>query len=179
MRSNLSRRAAITAAIFLGFAGAVAADAPQPAQSVDLSRFAGRWYEIARTPNRGQPACLQLAVEVTRPADGRFSVTNTCRRAEGQPRVVRANGTVIDARSNAKIRLTAAGVLGFGGLASQEYWILDRAADYNWAILGTPGGNYFWVWSRQAEPSAAARAALISRVRTLGYNTSNIVHTGR
>ena len=179
MRSRLPRRAAVAAAIFLGFAGAVAADAPQPAQSVDLGRFAGRWYEIARTPNRGQPTCVQLTVEVTRPADGRFSVTNTCRRAQGQPRVVRANGRVLDARSNAKIRLTADGMLGIGGLASQEYWILDRAADYSWAILGTPGGNYFWLWSRQAQPSAEARAALLSRVGSLGYNTANAVHTGR
>lgn len=179
MRSSLYRRAVIVAAVFLGFAGAVAAEAPQPAQSVDLSRFAGRWYEIARTPNRGQPLCEQLAVEVTRPADGRFSVTNTCRRTQGQPRVVRANGRVLDARSNAKIRLTASGMMGIGGLASQEYWILDRAPDYSWAILGTPGGNYFWLWSRQARPSAEARAALLSRVGSLGYNTANVVHTGR
>src|SRR5690606_11663164 len=130
MRSSFYRRVAVVAAVFLGFAGAVAADAPQPAQSVDLSRFAGRWYEIARTPNRGQPLCEQLTVEVTPPADGRFSVTNTCRRAQGQPRVVRANGRVLAARSDAKIRLTAGGMIGDVGLAHREPSLLDRAPDY-------------------------------------------------
>ena len=179
MRTSLFRRIALGTAIALGLAGAVAADAPQPAQRVDLARFSGQWFEIARTPNRGQPTCEQLAVEVTRPAGGQFSVTNTCRRSSGDPRVVRANGRVVDAASNAKIRLTATGFMSLGGLASQEYWILDRAGDYSWAILGTPGGNYFWIWSRQPTPSAEARAALLSRVRALGYDTSRVVHTGR
>lgn len=179
MSRSLFHRLALGVALAVGLAGAVAADAPQPAQRVDLARFSGNWYEIARTPNRGQPACEQLAIEVTQPSNGRFTVTNTCRRASGDPRVVRANGRVVDAGSNAKLQLTATGMMGLGGLASQEYWILDRAGDYSWAILGTPGGNYFWLWSRQARPSAEARAAMLARVRALGYETSNAIQTGR
>ena len=78
--------------------------------------------------------------------------------------------------ANNRLRFRAqGGAAGFIGV-SQEFWVLDRADDYSWAILGTPGGNYFWLWSRSHSP--ANRAALLARVRALGYDTSNVVHVG-
>lgn len=158
----------------VAFATVALADAPAPRRAVDLERFDGRWYEIARTPNANQPTCTRLQIDVTRTGD-EFTVVNTCARPSGEPRVVRASARPINEHNN-RLRFRArSGAAGFVG-ASQEFWVLDRAEDYSWAILGTPGGNYFWLWSRSHSP--ANRAALIARVRALGYDTSNAVHVG-
>ena len=158
----------------LAFATVAFADAPAPRRAVDLSRFDGRWFEVARTPNRNQPACTRLQIDVTASGDA-YSVVNTCTRASGDPRVVRATASPLN-DSNNRLRFRAqGGAAGFIGV-SQEFWVLDRADDYSWAILGTPGGNYFWLWTRSASPSN--RSALLARVRALGYDTSNAVQIG-
>ena len=163
------------AAALTVFAGAALADAPAPARSVTLSQFDGRWYEIARTPNRNQPTCTRLQIDIAAGEGGSYNVVNTCSRASGDPQVVRAEVSPLNNANNRlrfRARSGAAGVIG----ASQEFWVLDRAEDYSWAILGTPGGNYFWLWTRSASP--ANRSALLARVRALGYNTSNAVQIG-
>lgn len=157
------------------FAGAALADAPAPAHAVTLSDFDGRWYEIARTPNRNQPTCTRLQIDISAGSGGNYSVVNTCSRASGDPQVVRATASSLNSANNRLRFRAASGAAGFIG-ASQEFWVLDRADDYSWAILGTPGGNYFWLWTRSANP--ANRAALLARVRALGYNTSNAVQIG-
>jgi len=157
------------------FAGAALADAPAPARSVALSDFDGRWYEIARTPNRNQGPCTRLQIDIS-PADGgAYTIVSTCNRASGGPQVARSTATSLNAANNRLQFRATSGAAGFVGVR-QEFWVLDRADDYSWAILGTPGGNYFWLWTRSANP--ANRAALLARVRALGYNTSNAVQIG-
>ena len=158
----------------IAFSTVALADAPAPRRAVDLQQFDGRGYEIARTPNRNQPSCNRLQIDVTRSGDA-YNVVNTCQRASGEPRIVRASASPLNDANN-RLRFRAqGGAAGFIGV-SQEFWVLDRADDYSWAILGTPGGNYFWLWSRSHSP--ANRAALLARVRALGYDTSNVVHVG-
>lgn len=171
---KLTKLIAATAALTV-FAGVAMADAPAPARSVTLSQFDGRWYEVARTPNRNQPTCTRLQIDIAAGEGGNYNVVNTCSRASGDPQVVRAEVSSLNSANNRlrfRARSGAASVIG----ASQEFWVLDRAEDYSWAILGTPGGNYFWLWTRSAAP--ANRAALLARVRALGYNTSNAVQIG-
>lgn len=157
------------------FAGVALADAPAPRRSVDLDRFDGRWFEIARTPNRNQPSCTRLQIDISAAGGGAYTVVNTCNRSSGDPQVVRASASPINDANN-RLRFRArSGAAGFVGV-TQEFWVLDRADDYSWAILGTPGGNYFWLWTRSAQP--ANRAALLARVRALGYDTERAVQIG-
>lgn len=162
-------------AALAAFATAAFADAPAPRRAVDLTRFDGRWFEIARTPNSNQPTCTRLQIDVTAADGGAYSVVNTCTRSGRDPQVVRATATSLNEANNRMRFRARSGAAGFIG-AAQEFWVLDRADDYSWAILGTPGGNYFWIWSRSANPSN--RANLLSRARALGYDTANAVQIG-
>ncbi|MFN3536200.1 lipocalin family protein [Brevundimonas sp.] len=155
--------------------------APQPvsAQVADLNleRFSGRWYEIARNPNRFQRDCTRLSVDFTARDDpGRYRVVHTCtRRSDGEIETLNANARVTD--SNARFRMSLAGIPSFGGLASQSYWVWHRSADYSWAIMGLPDKSHFWIWSRRENPSADVRRAALSRARALGFDTSDVVST--
>ena len=62
----------------------MAAPVVTPVPSVDLDRYSGRWFEIAKYPNRFQKHCAgSTTAEYATRLDGRVTVTNRCRRADG------------------------------------------------------------------------------------------------
>ena len=145
-------------------------------EDLNLERFSGRWYEIARNPNRFQRDCTRLSVDFTARDPGRYRVVHTCtRRSDGEIETLNANARVTD--SNAKFRMSLVGLLSLGGLASQNYWVWHRSPDYSWAIMGLPDKSHFWIWSRRENPSADVRRAALSRARALGFDTSEVIST--
>ena len=60
---------------------------------------------------------------------------------------------------------------------SGDYWVLDRGDDYQWAIVGEPSGQYLWVLSRKALPSAEEKTLYRQRVETMGYNWALVRET--
>ena len=150
-------------------------------RSIDMDQFDGRWFEIARSPNDAQKDCRRAQIDFT-PQDraNRYSILVTCtRRADGGVETLRANARVTDPGTNVRFRFTLTGLLGVGGLAGQNYRVWDHAGDYSWAIMALPDRSDWWVWHRSQSPSAAERTRLIARARALGFDTGEVVHTGR
>jgi len=179
-----STRASRFATLMPVLAAAVVLTAgPAAAQSrnVDLDRFDGRWFEIARNPNNVQKDCRRAQIDFTPQSRAdRYGLLVTCtRRADGGIETLRANARVTDTTTNARFRFTLAGLLSFGGLAGQNYWVWDHAPDYSWVIMGLPDKSGWWIWNRSQSPSEATRRQLLARVAALGFDTANPVHTGR
>lgn len=150
------------------------------ARAVDMDRFDGRWFEIERSHNNVQKDCSRAQIDFTpQDAPGRYGLTVTCtRRADGQVETLRANARVTDAETNAKFRFTLTGLLSFGGLAGQNYWVWDHDPDYGWAILALPDKSDWWIWRRSPSASPAERQRLLARARALGMDMSRVVSTG-
>ena len=150
------------------------------ASDVDLARFDGRWFEIERNHNNVQKDCSRAQIDFTpRDAADRYAIAVTCtRRNDGRVETLRANARVTDTATNAKFRFSLTGLLSFGGLAGQNYWVYDHASDYSWAIMGLPDKSNWWIWHRNQNASQAERDRILSRVRALGFSTSRVVHTG-
>lgn len=163
----------LAVAALLGAAAEAAA--PRPKKPIQMDRFMGRWYEVARTPNARQKGCFAASAYWAKDAKGRISVLNSCRKGSptGREDTVRATVRRVDG-PGAVIEMAF-----FGGVINQEYWILDRADDYQWAIMGTPGGNYVWAFSRKPNPTAAERSGLLRRVKALGYDVGKLEMAGR
>ena len=158
-------------------AGAAAAQS----LSVDMERFPGRWFEVLRSPNDVQRDCRRPQIDFTaqQRADRYGLVVRCTRRADGEVELLQANARVTDPGVNTRFRFTLTGLLSFGGLAGQNYRVVDRAADYSWAILALPNGSDWWIWHRSQTPPASVRTELIARARAAGLDTSQVVHTGR
>lgn len=144
---------------------------PEPAKAVDLNRYAGLWYEIGRYENGFERGCEGVTARYTVRDDGLVGVVNTCRQgdAAGEERSVEGRGKVVEASGNAKLKLSF-----FGPFYVGDYWVLDRAEDYSWSIVGEPSGRYLWLLSRTPRPSDGVRQTILNRVRDLGYDLALI-----
>lgn len=144
---------------------------PEPAKSVDLNRYAGLWYELARYEQGFQKGCEGVTAEYALRDDGKISVLNRCRKPDGDIDDAKGKAKIVDEDTNAKLKVS------FFGPFYGDYWILDRDDDYRWAIVGDPSGRYLWLLSRDPTPGESQVNALISRARELGYDTSYLRRT--
>jgi apolipoprotein D and lipocalin family protein len=160
----------LLAAAVLAAGPAFAAPPSPPTQRIELSKMMGRWYEVARLPNKMQGGCQAGTSDWTRSAEG-FSVVQTCHKGSptGPSQEWKAKAKVADPKTNAKLQMSF-----FGGLVKQEYWVLDHRADQGWLILATPGGHALWLMSQRPTLSAAVRAQALARVKQLGYDVSRL-----
>lgn len=143
---------------------------PQPAKSVELDRYLGRWFEMARYEAPFQKGCEAVTADYSLRGDGTIKVINSCRQGavDGKAKVATGKAKVVDTATGAKLKVS------FFGPFYGDYWVLDRADDYSWSIVGEPSGRYLWILTRAAKPDGAIRAQLESRVKALGYDWSLI-----
>ena len=126
--------------------------------------------KIARLPNSIQRGCQAGASDWTRSAEG-FTVVQSCHKGapDGPISLWKAKARVADPVSNAKFKMTF-----FGGLVSQEYWVLDRRDAEGWLILATHDGKYLWLMSQRPVLPASARAQAVGRIRQLGFDPASL-----
>lgn len=137
-----------------------------PLATVDPERYAGRWYEIARLPNIFERDCEAAMADYALRADGRISVRNTCRTAEGRRREAAGSARIVDPETNAKLKVR------LGGPWEGDYWVLDRADDYSWSLVGEPSGRFLWILARTRHIGDDLRADLLQRLEARGYDTT-------
>jgi len=142
-------------------------DVPEPAKPVDLARYLGKWFELARHENRFEKGLDGVTAEYALLPDGKIEVTNSGQRGwpKGEPHLVQGRAIVADEETNAKLKLSF-----FGPLYTGDYWVLDHDDDYGWAIVGEPSGRYLWVLAREPRPDPATAEAIFARVEALGYD---------
>jgi apolipoprotein D and lipocalin family protein len=179
--STVLGAALLIAVVLMGVAPPLSAQATTPMATVewvDLDRYLGNWYEVARLPNRFQRNCLgDVQAHYARRPDGRLDVVNRCRTADG-PIEARGVGRVVDPRTSSKLEVRfAPAVLSFIPLVWGDYWIIGLAGDYSWAVVGSPDRKYLWVLSRTPalRPEIYAEAVRIARAR--GFAVDSLVET--
>jgi len=147
---------------------------------VDLSKYAGLWYEIARLPNRFQQQCIgDVTATYTVLDDGTIKVVNSCRKENGE--IDEAEGKVKragDDTSNAKLKVRFAPViLSFLPFVWGDYWIIDLASDYSYAVVGEPTRKYLWVLSRTPVMDEAKLNVVLESAKVKGYDLTNLIRT--
>lgn len=153
----------------------------QTVASVDLSRYAGTWYEIARLPMWFQRHCVDSkAIYSIRP-DGAVLVHNECVTNTGKVEQAEGVATVVDAKTNARLTVVFDNWFArlFGSSRDGNYWILDLDQEYWTAMVGTPDRRYLWVLSRTPQLDEIRYRHLIERARQLGYPVSDLIRARR
>lgn len=116
--------------------------------SVDLKKYAGLWYEIAKIPNSFQDQCAYgTTAEYKTDEDGEIEVINKCYNEEGKPDIAEGVVQIVDKKTNAKLEVSFVSFLGIRPFWG-DYWIIGLDENYGWAVVGTPNRKYGWILSR-------------------------------
>jgi len=149
-------------------------------EHVDLERYAGLWYEIARLPNRYQDRCAgEVTAEYRLREDGRIDVVNACRDASGD--VVRVEGVARRSESGSEtgkleVRFAPA-ILSFLPFVWGDYWILELAEDYSYALVGGPSREYLWILARSPDLPDSLYRSLLESAAAQGFDVERVQKT--
>lgn len=146
---------------------------PQVVSYVDLKRYTGTWYEIARYPNRFQEGCLGTTATYTPLEDGRIGVLNQCRKGtlEGVISSAKGKAWVVDRETNAKLKVS------FFWPFTGDYWVIDLGENYEYAVVGHPDRKYLWILSRTPEMDEGLYQRILEKLRMQAYDISKLVKT--
>ena len=116
-----------------------------PVPEVNLERYAGRWYEIARIPNRFQKQCAHgTMAEYTLREDGQITVVNECVKEDGSLDVAKGIAKVT---GPATLKVSFVSFLGWRPIWG-DYWVIGLDEGYAWSVVGTPNRKYGWILAR-------------------------------
>jgi len=145
----------------------------QTVAHVDLSSYVGTWYEIANFPQSFQRGCTATTATYTVRADGDIDVLNRCRKGslDGTEKSGLGRARVVDRATNAKLEVSF--FRPFWG----DYWIIDLADDYSYAVVGHPGRDYLWILARTPTMPEATYQSVVTRLQAKGYETARLIRT--
>jgi apolipoprotein D and lipocalin family protein len=149
---------------------------PRTVGAVDLQRYVGDWFEVARFPTRFQDSrtlrCEDVSATYTTRPDGKIDVTNRCRNAlaRGEPRV--AEGVAYSAApGNDRLRVS------FFWPLYGDYWVIGLDPDYRWAVVGAPDRDYLWILSRAPQMAPADYTAAVAIAAREGFDITRLQRT--
>ena len=174
--------AAVALFVWLGWTVA-AAQAPdgtasaQPAgplvtiSSLDVQRYMGTWYEIAKYPNWFQKKCVaQTRAEYKLQAGGSVQVINRCRKENGEIDEAIGEARQIGAANSPKLQVRfAPSWLSLLPFVWGDYWVIDLDEGYQLVAVSEPNREYLWVLSRSPTVSTQSYDALLGRLKSQGF----------
>lgn len=161
---------------WLAFGPCVRADALPVVERVELERYAGRWYEVARLPNRFERKCAEdITATYKLLPQKRLDVLNQCRKSDGSLMSARGLARSADGSSSRLEVRFAPSWLGIFPFVWGDYWVIDLADDYSWSMVGSPDRKYLWILSRQPALDDAQMKPLLEKAGALGFDTANVV----
>lgn len=170
----------IVVAVFLWSCATVPPDVTT-VSSVDLMRYAGTWYEIARLPVWFQRHCVDSKATYSIRPDGAVGVHNECVTDAGGVEEAEGVATVVDTRTHARLNVVFDNWFArlFGASRDGNYWILALDPEYRTALVGTPDRRYLWILSRSPRLDEGTYQHLVARAQQLGYPVSDLIRARR
>ncbi len=151
----------------------------KPVDSVDIKKYAGTWYEIAKYPNRFQKKCVaNTTANYALKPNGRIEVSNQCLLEDGRMDTAVGEAKIVDVTSNAKLKVRfAPSILSFLPMVWGDYWIIDLDKDYEYVAVGEPKREYFWILSRKPKMDDSAYQAILRRAVLMGFDAGKVEKT--
>ncbi|HET9943129.1 MAG TPA: lipocalin family protein [Terriglobia bacterium] len=149
---------------------------------LDLNRYAGKWYESARLPNRFQEKCSgDVTADYTVQPDGTIQVVNRCRLSDGK--ITEAKGVAKKAEKDGKnsvlkVRFAPA-FLSFLPQVWGDYQVLALGPAYEYAVVGDPDRKYLWILSRSPQLGDTLYSEAVRQARERGFDVGKLQRTSQ
>lgn len=140
---------------------------------LNLDRYVGTWYEIARYPNFFERHCVRdVTASYARNADGTLRVVNACRKEDGT--LISAEGVArVVAPARLKVRFALAW-LAWLPLVWGDYWVIELGPDYSYAVVGTPSRKHLWILAREPQLDKATLAQIAGGLAAFGFDAARL-----
>lgn len=173
---NTGKRIALILSLLAVAARGFAGGKPDPARSIptirslDLSRFEGTWYELARIPIPVAKDWVNTADVYIRNDDGSWSVRYEGNKgsAAGKRKVLKQKLRIPDPAMPGDMEVS------FIPFVWMKYRLIHMSDDYRFMLVGSSSMDYLWLMSRTARPSAEEYDSLKARAADLGYDVSRL-----
>lgn len=153
------------------FGSSFAQKVPSVVTAVDLTRYMGTWYEIARLPNSFERKLKCITANYTLRKDRKINVLNKGIRIKSPDRTSSARGVawIPDMTSPAKLKVM------FFWPFSGDYWIMYLDKDYRFVLVGEPTFKYLWILSREKRMEEGTIRMLVQIATDSGYDVSSLI----
>lgn len=148
-------------------------------ETLDVRRYMGTWYEIAKYPNWFQKKCVgNTRAEYSLKPDGKVQVINRCRLENGEMNEAIGTARQLGAATSPKLEVRFAPAwLSFIPAVWGNYWIIDLDNGYQLAAVSEPTRQYLWVLARTPRIDQALYDALLGRLTRKGYDIRSLEAT--
>jgi apolipoprotein D and lipocalin family protein len=149
--------------------------------SLDVPRYLGTWYEIAKFPNWFQKKCISntKAVYTAKP-DGNLRVLNSCKTASGETSEAEGLARQIGAKDSPKLEVRFAPEwLSFLPMVWGDYWVIDLDPQYQLAVVSDPSREYLWILSRTPQLDPKVYADLLQRLQQQRFDIQKLELTSQ
>ena len=163
----------VFAVLSLSATAAHAAIFPTVVKSLDLNSYAGKWYQVASTNPFFQKDCVCATATYTLQEDGNINVVNVCRKGSVNGELSSVEGVAYPTSKVGKLNVVFGGVR----LPFSNYWVIEVADDYSYAVVSSPLRTPIWVLSRTPSLPSETLAGIYSRLETAGFPIGSIEPT--
>ena len=134
--------------------------------TLDLDRYLGSWYEIARFDHSFERGVEEAKAVYTLNGDGTIKVVNSGIKA-GKPKTAVGKGKRTDQPGLLRV--------SFFGPFYADYRVMMIDEDYSYALVGSGGAGYLWILSRTKDLPAGVKSAILAEATRRGYDTSKLI----
>ena len=145
--------------------------------ALDVPRYMGTWFEIAKYPNWFQKKCTGggTTAQYRQQADGTVQVINRCRLESGAMNEAMATARQVGSPTSPKLKVRFAPAwLSFLPFVWGNYWVIDLDEAYQLVAVSEPKKEYLWILARTPQVDAAAYQALLQRLAGMGFDLGRL-----
>lgn len=140
-------------------------------KELDLHRYLGTWYEIARFPHSFEKGLVGVTATYSLRPDGKIKVVNQGRKEtlDGELSVAEGKAKIPDSSKPAKLKVS------FFLFFYAEYNVLELDKDYQYALIGSSSDKYLWILSRSPKMEEELYQQLVENARQRGYDVGKLI----
>lgn len=154
----------------LGCASFATGKDPKVVSEIDLNRYAGRWYEIARYPTFFQRNCERSTADYQIISENKVSVFNQCYKGNAVVGSIEGTASAPNAQEPAKLRVD------FGFLRKGDYWVIALDPNYEWAVVSAPKKSSLFILARKAPMNPELLQQIVNQLKQDGFDTARIIY---
>ena len=141
-------------------------------KKLDLQKYLGTWYEIARYDHRFERDLVGVTANYSMRPDGKIKVVNSGYKntLDGEYSEAIGKAKIPDPENEpAKLKVS------FFWIFYGDYYVLELDKDYQWAVIGSSTDKYLWILSRTPQMAPEIYTDLLKRIADRGYDTSALI----